>query len=170
MKRKRGAGRFSWRALRLCDFARDNPGRPHRKTASGMISRKAATAQRHPRAAGNGIQKEIGGEPGASTKTGTNQWAEEASSAGQASGRWTERTSISLKKSSTSSAAPPKHDGRFVTVGPLALFSTETGDAWLLDPKDHLAARLARDGDPEDLYFEETDVSFAHRLERKLPN
>ncbi len=32
---------------------------------------------------------------------------------------------------------------------------------WLLDPKDHLAARLSRDGDPEDLYFEETGVSFA---------
>jgi hypothetical protein len=41
------------------------------------------------------------------------------------------------------------------------LFSTETGDAWLLDPADHLAARLARDGDPEELYFEETVASFA---------
>ena len=29
----------------------------------------------------------------------------------------------------------------------LVLFSTETGDAWLLDPSDHVAARLARDGD-----------------------
>ncbi len=52
-------------------------------------------------------------------------------------------------------------DGRLVTVGPLVLFSTETGDAWLLDPADHLAARLARDGDPEELYFEETVASFA---------
>ena len=52
-------------------------------------------------------------------------------------------------------------DGRLVTVGPLVLFSTETGDAWLLDPADHLAARLARDGDPEELYFEETDTRFA---------
>ena len=26
------------------------------------------------------------------------------------------------------------HDGRVVTVGQLVLFSTETGDAWLLDP------------------------------------
>ena len=41
------------------------------------------------------------------------------------------------------------------------LFSTETGDAWLLDPADHLAARLARDGDPEPIYFEETETSFA---------
>lgn len=53
------------------------------------------------------------------------------------------------------------HDGRFVTVGPLILFSTDTGDAWLLDPADHLAARLARDGDPEPIYFEETDTNFA---------
>jgi hypothetical protein len=54
-----------------------------------------------------------------------------------------------------------ERDGRLVTVGPLVLFSTETGDAWLLDPSDHLAARLARDGDPEELSFEETDTSFA---------
>jgi len=54
-----------------------------------------------------------------------------------------------------------EHDGRFVTIGSLALFSTDTGDAWLLDPADHLAARLARDGDPEEIYFEETDTSFA---------
>ena len=54
-----------------------------------------------------------------------------------------------------------EHDGRFVTVGSLALFSTDTGDAWLLDPEDHLAARLARDGDPKEVYFEETDTRFA---------
>jgi len=54
-----------------------------------------------------------------------------------------------------------EHDGRLVTVGPLVLFSTDTGDAWLLDPADRLAARLARDGDPEDLYFEETGARFA---------
>ena len=54
-----------------------------------------------------------------------------------------------------------EHDGRWVTVGPLVLFSTDTGDAWLLDPADQLAARLARDGDPEDLYFEDTETRFA---------
>jgi hypothetical protein len=53
------------------------------------------------------------------------------------------------------------YDARLVTVGPLALFSTDTGDAWLLDPTDHLAARVARDGDPEPLHFEETDTNFA---------
>ena len=54
-----------------------------------------------------------------------------------------------------------EHDGRFITVGPLILFSTDTGDAWLLDPQDHLAARLARDGDPEDVQVEETETRFA---------
>lgn len=54
-----------------------------------------------------------------------------------------------------------EHDGRWVTVGWLALFSTDTGDAWLLDPEDHVAVRLARDGDPEEVYFEETDTRFA---------
>jgi hypothetical protein len=54
-----------------------------------------------------------------------------------------------------------EYDGRWVTIGPLVLFSTDTGDAWLLDPVDHLAARLARDGHPEEVYFEETDTRFA---------
>jgi hypothetical protein len=31
------------------------------------------------------------------------------------------------------------YDARFVTVGPLVFFSTETGDAWMLDPSDQLA-------------------------------
>jgi hypothetical protein len=54
-----------------------------------------------------------------------------------------------------------RRDGRFVTVGPLALFSTDTGDAWLLDPEDRLPARVARDGNPEGVYLEETDTNFA---------
>jgi hypothetical protein len=53
------------------------------------------------------------------------------------------------------------YDARFVTVGPLVFFSTQTGDAWMLDPSDHLAARLARDGDPEPIDFQETDTNFA---------
>jgi hypothetical protein len=51
-------------------------------------------------------------------------------------------------------------DGRVVTVGQLVLFSTETGDAWLLDPSDQLAASLARNGDPEPVHIEENDSSF----------
>src|SRR6266436_8175324 len=53
------------------------------------------------------------------------------------------------------------HNSRVVTIGQLILFSTDTGDAWLLDVTDQLAARLARDGDPEQIYLEETDTSFA---------
>jgi hypothetical protein len=30
-----------------------------------------------------------------------------------------------------------RHDGRIVTIGQLILFSTETGDAWLLDKDEH---------------------------------
>ena len=40
------------------------------------------------------------------------------------------------------------------------LFSTQTGDAWLLDPADRLAARLARDGESEAVHIEETDTTF----------
>jgi hypothetical protein len=54
-----------------------------------------------------------------------------------------------------------KHDGRFVTIGPLVFFSTETGDAWMLEPSCQLAARLARDGDPEPIDFQETDTNYA---------
>jgi len=54
-----------------------------------------------------------------------------------------------------------EHDERIVTVGQLVFFSTETGDAWLLDALDHLAARLARDGDPEPIDIEDTDTTFA---------
>jgi hypothetical protein len=53
-----------------------------------------------------------------------------------------------------------RHDGRIVTIGQLILFSTETGDAWLLDKEDGLAAPLARDGDPEPIHIEETDANF----------
>jgi len=54
-----------------------------------------------------------------------------------------------------------RYDGRVVTIGQLVLFSTETGDAWLLDPSDQLAARLAHNGEPEQIYIEETDITFA---------
>jgi len=53
------------------------------------------------------------------------------------------------------------HAACIVTIGQLILFSTETGDAWLLDVADKLAARVARDGDPEPIHLEETDTSFA---------
>jgi hypothetical protein len=53
-----------------------------------------------------------------------------------------------------------EHDGRVVTIGQIILFSTETGDAWLIEPSDQLAARLARDGDPEPFHIEENETTF----------
>jgi hypothetical protein len=53
------------------------------------------------------------------------------------------------------------HDGRVVTIGQIVLFSSQTGDAWIIDRDDHLALRLARQGDPEPFHIEETDTSFA---------
>jgi hypothetical protein len=52
------------------------------------------------------------------------------------------------------------HADRIISLAQLILFSTDTGDAWLLDPPDQLATRLARDGDPEPIHIEESDSTF----------
>ena len=52
------------------------------------------------------------------------------------------------------------HDGRIVIIGQLMLFSTDTGDAWLFDRSDQLAARLARNGETEAVHIEQTDTAF----------
>ena len=54
-----------------------------------------------------------------------------------------------------------RRDSRIVTLGPLVLFSTETGDAWMLDPADHLAVCLARDGSCLSVEIQETEERFA---------
>jgi hypothetical protein len=54
-----------------------------------------------------------------------------------------------------------EHDSRVVTLPQLLLFSTQTGDAWLLDPAEHLAVPVARDGDPLPVYIKETEKNFA---------
>jgi hypothetical protein len=53
------------------------------------------------------------------------------------------------------------HVGRIVMIGPLLLFLTETGDGWLLDPADHLAAPIARDGDPLPVSIDDTAKTFS---------
>lgn len=53
------------------------------------------------------------------------------------------------------------HDGRIVTIGQLILFSTETGDAWLLDRADLLAVRLAQNGEAEPIQIVEAAATFA---------
>lgn len=54
-----------------------------------------------------------------------------------------------------------EHEGRIVSIGPLVLFSTDTGDAWMLEPVDQLAVRLAVGGDPLPVDIEETETRFA---------
>ena len=51
-------------------------------------------------------------------------------------------------------------DARVVTLGPLILFSTETGDAWMLDPEDGLALCLAQDGEAQPFTITETSANF----------
>jgi hypothetical protein len=53
-----------------------------------------------------------------------------------------------------------EHGNRVITVPQLLLFSTQTGDAWLLEPADHLAVPLARDGDPLPVYIDESEKNF----------
>src|ERR1700721_2911401 len=53
-----------------------------------------------------------------------------------------------------------EHDGRIVAVGQLVLFSTATGDAWLLDRSDLLAVRLARAREANPVHIEDTDTAF----------
>jgi hypothetical protein len=51
-------------------------------------------------------------------------------------------------------------DSRVVRVGPFLPSSTCTGDTWLLDPANGLAARLARGGTPEPV-----DIGRATRID-----
>ena len=50
---------------------------------------------------------------------------------------------------------------RVVGLGPLILFSSDTGDAWLLDWEDKSALCLARDGVKQEFNITETEQQFA---------
>ena len=52
------------------------------------------------------------------------------------------------------------HEGRVVAISGLVLFSTETGDAWMLDPADQLALCLAQDGCRQIYSIQETSSRF----------
>ena|SRR5436309_14056281 len=52
-------------------------------------------------------------------------------------------------------------DSRVVGLGQLVFFSTQTGDAWVLDPDDGNALCLARGGDAQPVHIEETEDRFA---------
>ncbi len=50
---------------------------------------------------------------------------------------------------------------RVVGLGLLVLFSSQTGDAWMLDIEDDFALCLLRDGEPQPYSLGETDQQFA---------
>lgn len=52
------------------------------------------------------------------------------------------------------------HDARLVGLGSLILFSTETGDAWILDPEDNSALCLARNGEKQTFTIFDTSTNF----------
>ena len=58
-------------------------------------------------------------------------------------------------------ARATESDARVVTLGQLVFFSTQTGDAWLLDPQDRLALCLAKDGSRLAVKIVETATRFA---------
>ena len=50
--------------------------------------------------------------------------------------------------------------GVLVRLGPLVFFSTQTGDAWVLDPSEGYALCIARDGEKQTVHIVETDKDF----------
>jgi hypothetical protein len=79
----------------------------------------------------------------------------------QPGGQRQTRESLNLAKEvRTIQRRAADQDGRIVSIGPLVFFSTETGDAWILEPENHLAVRLARGGDPLPVLIEETQERF----------
>jgi hypothetical protein len=64
-------------------------------------------------------------------------------------------------RSATSPAAPPSTMGASSPSVNSHCSPPKTGDAWIIDREDHLALRLARQGDPEPFHIEETAASFA---------
>ena len=67
-----------------------------------------------------------------------------------------------------------QYDRRIISIGPLLLFSAETGDAWMLDIADQLATPIARHGEALLVHIEDTDTNFAvgwtgnYRIEGEL--
>jgi hypothetical protein len=62
-----------------------------------------------------------------------------------------------------------KHSSRVAAAGPLLFFSSEAGDAWVLDLEDSLALPLARDGDSLPVAIREIPQSFAIEWSQTFP-
>jgi hypothetical protein len=52
-------------------------------------------------------------------------------------------------------------ESRVITLGQLLFFSTDTGDAWMLDPEDHLALCLSKAGSRVAVQIVETPTRYA---------
>ena len=50
---------------------------------------------------------------------------------------------------------------RFGKTVPDSVISIDSGDAWILDPADDLATRIAENGAPRPVHIEETETNFA---------
>lgn len=61
-----------------------------------------------------------------------------------------------------------QHEGRIVTLGSLVFFSTETGDAWMLDTEDDYALCLARNGSRQSFRIVETETSLAVEWDKQF--
>ena len=86
---------------------------------------------------------------------------ENLSSVVRASGSWKAVAFGWPTRCAISSTRRPATTDASSRIGQLVLFSTETGDAWLLDHTDFLAARLARNGEAEPIQIVETAATFA---------
>jgi hypothetical protein len=53
-------------------------------------------------------------------------------------------------------ACAARRDARIVSIGVLVFFSTNSGDAWMLDVEDSRAMCVARDGEPQPVTIFET--------------
>lgn len=53
------------------------------------------------------------------------------------------------------------NDTRLVSIGPLIFFSTNTGDAWVLDPHENLALCLMQEGEEQTFVITETLKNFS---------
>jgi len=51
-------------------------------------------------------------------------------------------------------------EARTIVFGPFVFFATETGDAWILDATDDLAACLMKSEEPRDVLITETAAQF----------
>jgi len=59
-------------------------------------------------------------------------------------------------------------EARLVRLGPLVFFSTQGGDAWMLDPQDGLALGLARGGVPLPFRIDQTEKAWAVAWDRSF--